>query len=158
MPSGLQSKAIRWASFETPQAGTAKIGDPFTGLRKVQRAGTPHPTDNPVQQPFTVACWIKTTENGELVTWGSADGGPVGGQYCSFRLQDGRLRAEHGNGFEAAVVERLIDQVFRGERQTPPVRANRLELQPALPLVIVPPTLPLAHHAPLHSPSAWLQG
>jgi len=25
--------------------------------------------DNPVQQPFTVACWINTTDNGSLVTW-----------------------------------------------------------------------------------------
>ncbi len=54
--------------------------------------------DHPVQQTFTVACWIKTTENGEMVTWGSADGGPVGGQYSTFRLDGGSLRAEHGDG------------------------------------------------------------
>ncbi len=55
--------------------------------------------DNPVQHPFTVACWIKTTSAaGALVTWGSSDGSPVGGQYQSFRMEGGSLRAEHGDG------------------------------------------------------------
>ncbi|MHC4352258.1 MAG: LamG domain-containing protein [Planctomycetota bacterium] len=50
--------------------------------------------DNPVQRPFTVACWIKTTGNGEMVTWGSSPGG----QRLSFRIDGGTLRTEHGNG------------------------------------------------------------
>ncbi|MHC4568623.1 MAG: LamG domain-containing protein, partial [Planctomycetota bacterium] len=49
---------------------------------------------NPVQRPFTVACWIKTTGNGEMVTWGSSPGG----QRLSFRIDGGTLRTEHGNG------------------------------------------------------------
>ncbi|MCH8219584.1 MAG: LamG domain-containing protein, partial [Planctomycetes bacterium] len=54
--------------------------------------------DNPVQQPFSVSCWLKTLEDGEMVTWGSRDAAPVGGQYSTFRLNGGSLRAEHGNG------------------------------------------------------------
>ncbi len=55
--------------------------------------------DNPVQNPFTVACWINTTTAaGALVTWGSSDSDPVGGQYQSLRIEGGSLRAEHGNG------------------------------------------------------------
>jgi hypothetical protein len=34
--------------------------------------------DNPVQQPFTVACWINTiAADCSLVTWGSRDGAPL---------------------------------------------------------------------------------
>jgi len=55
--------------------------------------------DNPFNPAFSVACWVKTTSNaGALVTWGSSDGTGVGGQYQSFRIDAGRLRAEHGNG------------------------------------------------------------
>jgi len=55
--------------------------------------------NNPFQKPFSVACWVNTTNaNGSLVCWGSSDGTGVGGQYQNFRLNDGRLRAEHGNG------------------------------------------------------------
>ena len=55
--------------------------------------------DNPVQQAFTIACWINTTSaEGSLVTWGSPDGGPIGGQYQNFRINGGTLRAEHGDG------------------------------------------------------------
>ena len=54
--------------------------------------------DNPAQNPFTVACWINTTDNGSLICWGSSDGAPVGGQYQNFRVDGGRLRAEHGDG------------------------------------------------------------
>jgi len=54
--------------------------------------------DNPVQQPFSIACWLKTTGNAALVTWGSSDGTGVGGQYQSFRIDGGTLRAEHGDG------------------------------------------------------------
>jgi hypothetical protein len=55
--------------------------------------------DNPLNLAFSVACWVKTTEAaGALVTWGSSDGTGVGGQYQSFRINEGRLRAEHGNG------------------------------------------------------------
>jgi len=54
---------------------------------------------NPFQKPFTVACWINTTAvDGSLVNWGSSDGTGVGGQYQNFRVNGGRLRAEHGNG------------------------------------------------------------
>ena len=54
--------------------------------------------DNPVQRPFSVSCWVKAFGNGEIVTWGSGDGAPVGGQYSTFRIDVGTLRAEHGNG------------------------------------------------------------
>ncbi len=55
--------------------------------------------DNPFNPAFSVACWVKTTSSaGALVTWGSSDGTGVGGQYQSFRIDAGRLRAEHGNG------------------------------------------------------------
>jgi len=55
--------------------------------------------DNPFNPAFSVACWVKTTSiAGALVTWGSSDGTGVGGQYQSFRIDAGRLRAEHGNG------------------------------------------------------------
>ncbi|MHC4533170.1 MAG: LamG domain-containing protein [Planctomycetota bacterium] len=55
--------------------------------------------NNPFQKPFSVACWINTTNaNGSLVCWGSSDGTGTGGQYQNFRLNGGRLRAEHGNG------------------------------------------------------------
>ena len=47
-----------------------------------------------VQQPFTIACWIKTTGDGEMVTWGSSPAG----QRLSFRLDGGNLRTEHGSG------------------------------------------------------------
>ncbi|MHC4520783.1 MAG: LamG domain-containing protein, partial [Planctomycetota bacterium] len=55
--------------------------------------------DNPSQLPFTVALWIKmNNSNGSLINWGSSDGTGVGGQYQNFRINGGRLRAEHGNG------------------------------------------------------------
>ena len=55
--------------------------------------------DNPFNPAFSVACWVKTTDTeGGFVTWGSSDGTGVGGQYQSFRVESGRLRAEHGNG------------------------------------------------------------
>ena len=49
---------------------------------------------NGVQPAFSVSAWFKTTGNGEIVTWGS----PFDGQRFTFRLNDGRLRTEHGNG------------------------------------------------------------
>ena len=52
-----------------------------------------------VNPAFSIALWINTTaNNGALVTWGSRDGAGVGGQYQSFRINGGTLRAEHGNG------------------------------------------------------------
>ncbi len=54
--------------------------------------------NNPFQQAFTVACWIKTTGNGEMISWGSSDGTGVGGQYMTWRIDGGTVRAEHGNG------------------------------------------------------------
>ena len=49
---------------------------------------------NGVQPAFSVSAWFKTTGNGEIVTWGSH----FSGQRFTFRLNEGRLRTEHGNG------------------------------------------------------------
>ncbi len=55
--------------------------------------------DNPFNPAFSVAVWVKTTDgSGALVCWGSGNGAGVGGQRQSFRINSGRLRAEHGNG------------------------------------------------------------
>ena len=52
-----------------------------------------------VQPAFSVTCWIKTiSAEGDMVTWGSSDSSPAGGQYCTFRLNEATLRAEHGDG------------------------------------------------------------
>jgi hypothetical protein len=54
---------------------------------------------NEIQPAFSIACWIKTTSaEGELVAWGSSEGAPAGGQYCTFRINEATLRAEHGDG------------------------------------------------------------
>ena len=47
-----------------------------------------------VQQPFSISNWVKTSGDGEMVTWGSSPGG----QRLSWRIDLGNLRAEHGNG------------------------------------------------------------
>jgi hypothetical protein len=49
-----------------------------------------------MQPPWTLACWIKTTTAGDLdiLSWGTEGGGLK----VEFRLHDGRLRIEHGNG------------------------------------------------------------
>ncbi|MFC1603559.1 LamG domain-containing protein [Planctomycetota bacterium] len=49
-----------------------------------------------LQPPWTLACWIQTSTAGDLdiVSWGSEGGGLK----VEFRLHDGRLRIEHGNG------------------------------------------------------------
>jgi len=49
-----------------------------------------------MQSPWTLACWIKTTTTGNLdiLSWGTEGGGLK----VEFRLHDGRLRIEHGNG------------------------------------------------------------
>ncbi len=46
--------------------------------------------------PWTLACWIQTTAgaNPEMLSWGSEGGGLK----VEFRLHDGRVRIEHGNG------------------------------------------------------------
>ncbi len=44
--------------------------------------------------PFSIALWVKTTSNGTLVSWGTQ----AGGQRVDLRLNEGRLRVEHGNG------------------------------------------------------------
>jgi hypothetical protein len=51
-----------------------------------------------LQSPWTLSCWIKTTTAGDMdiVSWGTEGGG--GGLKVEFRLNDGRLRIEHGNG------------------------------------------------------------
>jgi len=33
-----------------------------------------------------------------MVNWGSSDGSPVGGQYCTLRINEATLRTEHGDG------------------------------------------------------------
>ena len=48
-----------------------------------------------VQQPFTIACWFKTTGDGEMVTWGESN---PAGHRMTFRVSEGRLRTEHGGG------------------------------------------------------------
>jgi len=53
---------------------------------------------NDVQPAFSIACWLKTNGDGAMVSWGSGDGAPVGGQYITFRIDGGRLRVEHGAG------------------------------------------------------------
>jgi len=64
--------------------------------------------NNPIQRPFSVACWINTADaagRGGLVNWGSSDTTGVGGQYQNFHVHEGRLRAEHGNGrFRGATI------------------------------------------------------
>ena len=46
--------------------------------------------------PFTITAWVKTTATGDntMVNWGSS----TNGQRVDFRLYQGRLRVEHGNG------------------------------------------------------------
>jgi len=53
---------------------------------------------NDLQPAFSIACWLKTNGDGTMVSWGSSDGAPIGGQYCTFWIDGGRLRAEHGDG------------------------------------------------------------
>jgi len=53
---------------------------------------------NDLQPAFSIACWLKTSGDGAMVSWGSGAGAPVGGQYLTFRVDGGRLRSEHGNG------------------------------------------------------------
>jgi len=43
---------------------------------------------------FSIAAWVKTQGNGTMVNWGTQSGG----QRVDFRLDQGRLRVEHGNG------------------------------------------------------------
>jgi Concanavalin A-like lectin/glucanases superfamily/F5/8 type C domain len=49
-----------------------------------------------LQSPWTLACWINTTTAGDMdiLSWGTE----TAGEKVEFRLQDGRLRVEHGNG------------------------------------------------------------
>jgi len=54
---------------------------------------------NDLQPAFSITCWIQTVSaDGDMVTWGSRDGSGVGGQYCTFRLNEATLRIEHGDG------------------------------------------------------------
>ena len=61
-----------------------------------------------LQPPWTLACWLKTTTAGDLdiVSWGSEGGGLK----VEFRLHDGRLRIEHGNGNNRGDAEVHDDQ------------------------------------------------
>jgi hypothetical protein len=49
-----------------------------------------------VQQPLTVAAWVKSTDDGDrtIVSWGTS----TSGVRIDFRLFSGRLRVEHGAG------------------------------------------------------------
>jgi len=49
-----------------------------------------------LQPPWTLSCWVKTTTGGDMdiMSWGTEGGGLK----VEFRLHDGRLRVEHGNG------------------------------------------------------------
>ena len=58
-----------------------------------------------VQQPFTLSCWFKTTSDGEIISWGSAETDPEGGQRLSLRIDGARLRTEHGDGNLAGTLE-----------------------------------------------------
>ncbi len=49
---------------------------------------------NGVQHEFTVAAWVKTTADGEIITWGTN----AGTQRMSVRVHGGRIRVEHGGG------------------------------------------------------------
>jgi len=46
---------------------------------------------------FSVAAWIRTTSNGNIVCWGDTVGAG-NGHRVEFRLLNGRLRVEHGTG------------------------------------------------------------
>jgi hypothetical protein len=48
---------------------------------------------NGVQHEFTLSAWIRTTDNGEIITWGTN----AGGQRMTFRV-DTVLRVEHASG------------------------------------------------------------
>jgi hypothetical protein len=50
----------------------------------------------PLQSPWTIACWVKTTGTGDMdiVSWGTEGGGLK----VEFRFNAGLLRIEHGNG------------------------------------------------------------
>jgi hypothetical protein len=50
--------------------------------------------NNTVQQAFSIACWMKTDRDGEMVTWGTLSGR----QKQTFRVEGGRLRTEHHAG------------------------------------------------------------
>ncbi len=49
-----------------------------------------------VQQPLTITAWVKTTDDGDrtIASWGTS----TSGERIDFRLFEGRLRVEHGNG------------------------------------------------------------
>jgi len=55
---------------------------------------------NDLQPAFSIACWMKTNGDGDgtMVSWGSSDGAPIGGQNCTFRIVGGKLRVQHGDG------------------------------------------------------------
>ena len=71
------------------------------------------------QQPFTLSCWFTTTGNGELITWGSDETDPEGGQRLSLRIDAGRLRTEHGDGNLIGTIE-----VSNGEWHHAALRVN----------------------------------
>jgi hypothetical protein len=50
----------------------------------------------PLQSPWTLACWVRTTGTGDMdiVSWGTEGGGLK----VEFRFNAGLLRIEHGNG------------------------------------------------------------
>ena len=53
---------------------------------------------NPVQQPFTISNWVRTTSDAgdtEMVTWGASSGSAT---RLTWRVHQGRLRTEHNAG------------------------------------------------------------
>jgi len=52
--------------------------------------------EGPMQSPWTLACWVKTTGTGDMdiLSWGTEGGGLK----VEFRFNAGLLRIEHGNG------------------------------------------------------------
>jgi hypothetical protein len=79
--------------FEPGHAGQAVVLDgagQYVGIAGYQGVSA---VDG-VQQPFSISNWLKTTGDGEMVTWGSAPGG----MRLSWRVELGILRTEHGDG------------------------------------------------------------
>jgi hypothetical protein len=70
-----------------------------------------------LQSPWTLACWINTTTGGDMdiLSWGTEGGGLK----VEFRLHDGRLRIEHGNGNNRGDAQVHDGQWHHGVAQLP---------------------------------------
>ena len=73
-------------------------GDDYVNIDGYKGINADHTDpDNPVQQPFTISNWVKTTNdsgNTEMVTWGLQGSGTR----LTWRIHEGRLRTEHNAG------------------------------------------------------------